>query len=173
MRTIKTYSKRAPFYNALTRHWETCRGSMQAINRDQTKEEIFVVVGNSGCRGPTHIFACWPVHAQAPGLEPFSSTTKDKPNSAGVRRYRCFTLAHRSCRGIPGPRGDRRRRRFGRSTTLNNHISGFTSSECRNLFGNWIDTLVFWRSIFQFLSKAFAGLASGTSRHFTGYRVWT
>jgi hypothetical protein len=129
-----------------------------ATSHDQTKEEIFVVVGNSGCRGPTPIFACWPVRAQAPRVEPFSRTTKDKPNSAGVRRYRCFALARRICRGIPGPRGHRCWRRFGRSATLNNHISGFTSSECCNLFGNWIDTLVFWRSIFQFLSKAFAGL---------------
>jgi len=131
---------------------------MQAISRDQTKEEIFVVVGNSGCRGPTPILGCWPVHSQAPrvGVEPFPRTTKDKPFSTGVRRYRCLALARRICSGIPGPRGHRRWRRFGRSATLNHHISGFTSSECRNLFGNWIDTLVFWRSIFQFLSKVFA-----------------
>jgi hypothetical protein len=51
---------------------------MQAMSRDQTKEEIFVVVGNSGCRGPTPIFGCWPVHAQAPESEwnPFQEPPK-------------------------------------------------------------------------------------------------
>jgi hypothetical protein len=135
-----------------------CRGSMQAISRDQTAEEIFVVVGNSGCRGTTPIFACWSVHAQAPRVGPFSRTSKDKPSSASVRRCRYFALARWICRGIPGSRGHRRWKRFGRSDFLDKHISGFTSSECCNLYGNWIDILVFWRSIFQFLSKAFARL---------------
>jgi hypothetical protein len=132
---------------------------MQAISRDQT-EEIFVVVGNSGCRGSTFIFACWSVHAQAPRVEPFSRTTKDKPNPASIRRCCYCALARRNCRGIPGPRGHRRWGRFGRSDSLNNYISGFTCSEFCNLWGHWIDTLVFSRTIFQFLSKAFARLRS-------------
>jgi hypothetical protein len=96
----------------------------QAISRDQTAEEIFVVVGNSGCRGPTPIFACCSVHAQAPRVEPFSRATKDKSSSASGRRCRYFALACRICRGIPGPRGHRRWGRFGRSDSLNNHFSG-------------------------------------------------
>ena len=140
----------------------------QTISRDQTAEEIFVVVCNSGCRGPTPIFACWSVHAQAPRVEPFSRATKDKSSSASGRRCRYFALACRICRGIPGPRGHRRWGRFGRSDSLNNHFSGFTSSECCNLCGNWIDALVFAKTIFQFLSKAFARLRSvfATGRYF-------
>lgn len=42
---------------------ETCRGSIQAINRDHTEKEIFVVVGNSGCHDPASALACWAVHA--------------------------------------------------------------------------------------------------------------
>lgn len=151
---------------AFTRRWQTCRGSMQSISRDQTKEKIFVVVGNSGCRGPAPIFARWLVRAQAPRVGPFSRTTEDKPNSTGVRRCRCCAMARRICSGIPGPRGHRRWSRFGRCATLDNHISGFTSSKCCNLFGNWIDTLVFWRGIFRFLPKALArlGLSSQPPR---------
>ena len=84
---------------------ERFRGSMQAISREQIKEEIFVVVGNSGCRGPTPVLACWLAHAQASRVEPLSRTTKDKPSPAGVRRCRRCTMARRTCRGIPGSRG--------------------------------------------------------------------
>jgi hypothetical protein len=130
---------------------------MQAISRDQTEKEIFVVVGNSGRHAPAPTLACWAIHAEAPRVEPFSRT-KGKPSSAQVRSCRYVVLAHRTCSGSPGTRGHRRWGRFGRSASLSNHTCGFTSSECCGLCGYWIDSLVFWGSIFLFLSKATAKL---------------
>src|SRR6266853_2571230 len=98
---------------------------MQAISRDQTEKEVFVVVGNSGCHAPAPTPACWAIHAEAPRVEPFSRT-KDKPSSTQVSSCRCVALAHRTCSGNPGPRGHRRWGRFGRSASLNDHNYGFT-----------------------------------------------
>jgi len=138
----------------------TSRGSMQAISVTKLKKKYLWSWAIAGVVGPLIFLLVGLFAPKPPEWDPFQEarTTKDKPNSTGVRRHHCFALARRICRGIPGPRGHRRWRRFGRRATLNNHISGFTSSECCNLFGNWIDTLVFWRSIFRFLSKAFARL---------------
>ena len=134
------------------------RGSMQATSRDQTEEEISVVVGNSGRHDPAPTLACWSVYAQAPRVGPFSRT-KDKPSATQVRSCRYVALAHRSCSGSAGPRGHRRWGRFGRSASLSRHNWDFTSSECCDLCGNWIDSLDFRGSIFQFLSPALAKLA--------------
>ena len=131
---------------------------MQAISRDQTEKEIFVVVGNGGCPAPAPTDAYWPVHAQGTRIEPFSRT-EDKPGPTEVRRNRYVALARPICGAIPGPRGYRRWGRRERSAFRNGHSYGFTSSECCGLRGNWIDSLVFWRSIFQFLSKALVKLA--------------
>src|SRR5438094_6281552 len=98
-------------------------------------------------------------------MEPISRATKDKPGPTGARRSRYFALARRICRGSHGSRGHRRWGRFERSVSLNNHGSGLASSECCNLFGNWIGPLVFWRGIFQFPSKALARLRSVCANH--------
>jgi len=143
---------------ALIRHWETCRGSMQAISRGQTEKEISVVVGNSGCHDPAPIVACWPVHAQTPRVEPISRT-KDKPSSREVRRCRCVALSRRICSRIAGPRGRRLRERRWRNTSRNDRNHSFNSFEWCDISGNWIDSLVFWGSIFQFLSKTLVKLA--------------
>ena len=89
------------------RHRETCRGSMQAISRDQAEKEIFEVVGSSGSHGPAPTLACWAVHAEAPGVEPFSRS-KDEPSSTQVRSCRCVALAYRTYSGSPCSRGHRR-----------------------------------------------------------------
>jgi len=134
------------------------RGSMQVTSRDQAEKEIFVVVGNRRCRDPAATLASRPVHAQAPRVGPFSRT-KDKPSSTQVRSCRCVALAYRTCSGSPGPRGHRRWGRFGRRASLSDHNCSFTSSECCDLCGNWIDSLDFRGGIFPFLSKALAKLA--------------
>ena len=143
---------------SLRRSVPASRASMQATSLDQTEKEIFVVVSNSGCRDPAPTLACWPVHAQAPRVEPFSRT-KDKSRSTEVRRCRCVALAHRTCSGSPGPRGHRRWGRFERRASRSDHNYDFTSSECCDLCGNWIASLDFRGSIVPFLSKALAKLA--------------
>src|SRR6266436_6678398 len=79
---------------------------MQATGRDQTEKEIFVVVGNSGCHDPAPTLACWPVHAQAPRVEPFSGT-KGNPRSTQVGSCCYVAVAHRTCSGSLGPRSHR------------------------------------------------------------------
>ena len=130
---------------------------MQASRREQNEKEIFVVVGNRRPRDSAPTLASGPVHAQAPRVAPFSRT-KDKPSATQVRSCRCVALAHRSCGGSAGPGGHRRWGRFGRSASLSDHNWDFTSSECCDLCGNWIDSLDFRGGIFPFLSKALAKL---------------
>src|SRR6266478_777092 len=91
---------------------------MRAILHDQTEKEILMVVGNSGCHSPAPTVACWPVHAQALRVEPFSRT-KNKPSPTKVRRNRYVALARRICSAIPGPRGYGRWRRRGCSASCN------------------------------------------------------
>ena len=134
------------------------RGSMQASRREQNEKEIFVVVGNSGCHAPAPTLACWPVHAQAPRVEPFSRT-KCNPRSTQVGSCGYVALAHRTCSGSLGPRSHRCWGQFGRTDSLSDHNCDFTCSECCDLCGNWIDSLDFRGSIFPFLSKALAKLA--------------
>jgi len=131
---------------------------MQASSREQNEKEIFVVVGNRRCRDPAPTLASRPVHAQASRVGPFSRT-KGKPSSTQVRSCRCVALAHRSCSGGAGPRGHGRWGRFGRSVSLSDHNWNFTSSECRDLCGDWIGSLDSRGGIFPFLSKALAKLA--------------
>ena len=52
------------------------------------------------------------------------------------------------------------------------HNCGFTSSECCDLCGNWIDTLVFWGNIFQSLLKALAKLADDKPPALTTVLDW-
>ena len=127
---------------------ETCRGSIEAISRDEIKKEIFVVVGNSGYYDPAPTLACWAVHAQAPCVEPFSRT-KDKSSSTQTRSCRYAALAHGTRSGSPSSRGHRWWGRSGSRAPVSDHNYGFTSSECCDLCGNWIGTLVFGGDIFQ------------------------
>jgi len=84
---------------------------------------------------------------------------KSKSSSTQVRSCRCVALAHRTCSGSPGPRGHRRWGRFGRSASFSDHNCSFTSSECCDLCGHWIDSLDSRGGIFPSLSKALAKLA--------------
>src|SRR5712664_3518055 len=131
---------------------------MQAIGRDQTEKEIFVVVGNSGCHDPAPTLAFWPVHAQAPRVEPFSRT-KGNPHSTQVGSCCYVAVAHRTCSGSLGPRSHRCGGQFGRTDSLSDHNCDFTCYECCDLRRNWIDSLDFRGSIFPFLSTALAKLA--------------